>query len=68
MAKSYTGRRFQRFSDLLPNNSTVIEGIGEGKWLITLQPNLTTRSHNSFLNSYSPEDEGLYDDYTKLQF
>jgi hypothetical protein len=22
-----------------------------------------TRSHNAFLNSYAPEDEGLYDDY-----
>ena len=21
------------------------------------------RNHNSFLNGYSPEDEGLYDDY-----
>lgn len=41
---------------------TLTEVIGEGKWLITIQP-LSTRSHDSFLNSYSQEDEGLYDDY-----
>jgi len=48
----------------IPDN--FVEGFGKGKWLITIQPNLTisiTHSHNSFLNSYSLEDEGLYDDY-----
>jgi hypothetical protein len=44
----------------------VFEGVGEGKWMITIQPSLSSsisRSHDSFLSSYSPEDEGLYDDY-----
>jgi hypothetical protein len=44
--------------------------IGAGRWLITIQPVLSpqyepTRNHNAFLNSYAPEDEGLYDDYTR---
>ena len=41
------------------------QDIGKGKWLITIQPNLigSIRTHNSFLNAYAPEDEGLYDDY-----
>ena len=39
--------------------------IGKGKWLITIQPNSINpvRTHNAFLNAYSPEDQGLYDDY-----
>jgi hypothetical protein len=44
----------------------VVAGVGEGKWMITIQPSLPSsisRSHDSFLSSYSPEDEGLYDDY-----
>lgn len=45
--------------------SSILEGIGKGKWLITIQPKspAPNRSHNAFLNSYAPEDEGLYDDY-----
>ena len=45
--------------------SSIIEGIGKGKWLITIQPKAETgdRVHDAFLKSYSPEDEGLYDDY-----
>jgi len=44
--------------------------IGTGRWLITIQPvsppvPLLTRNHGAFLNSYAPEDEGLYDDYTR---
>jgi len=45
--------------------------IGAGRWLVTIQPvlssiaSLPTRNHNAFLNSYAPEDEGLYDDYTR---
>ncbi len=27
------------------------------------QPRTNIRSHESFLNGYAPEDEGLYDDY-----
>nr|WP_258040679.1 hypothetical protein [Pseudanabaena sp. BC1403] len=45
--------------------SSIIEEIGKGKWLITIQPKSETgdRAHDAFLKSYSPEDEGLYDDY-----
>ena len=45
--------------------SSIIESIGKGKWLITIQPKslINDRAHDSFLKSYSPEDEGLYDDY-----
>ncbi len=44
--------------------------IGAGRWLITIQPApslapSSVRSHSAFLNSYAPEDEGLYDDYTR---
>ena len=38
--------------------------INAGRWLITIHPLPTPlRSHSAFLNSYAPEDEGLYDDY-----
>ncbi|MBE8996003.1 hypothetical protein [Microcystis aeruginosa] len=45
--------------------SSIIEGIGKGKWLITIQPKPETGdlAHDAFLKSYSSEDEGLYDDY-----
>lgn len=42
--------------------------ITAGRWLITIRPDSSTaqqmliRSHSAFLNSYAPEDEGLYDD------
>ncbi len=48
---------------------TLIDGIGAGRWLITIQPfALPTdisplRDHTAFLNSYVPNDEGLYDEY-----
>ena len=51
---------------ILPDSLVV--GIGEGRWLITLQPvdidddPYPVRDHNAFLNSYVAEDEGLYDD------
>lgn len=32
--------------------------ISAGRWPITI-----FRSHSAFLNSYAPQDEGLYDDY-----
>lgn len=46
----------------------LIDSIGPGRWVITLQPvtsasAVPVRRHLGFLNSYSPEDEGLYDDY-----
>ena len=45
--------------------SSIVQRIGKGKWVITIQPKtlVSDRLHSSFLNSYSPEDEGLYDDY-----
>ncbi len=44
--------------------------VGAGRWLITIQPardqsSLSMRDHSAFLNSYVPEDEGLYDDCTR---
>jgi DNA-directed RNA polymerase specialized sigma54-like protein len=44
---------------------SISQDIGKGKWLITIQPNsiASIRTHHAFLNSYAPEDEGLYDDY-----
>ncbi len=40
--------------------------IGPGRWRLSVQPvrRSRTRSHSAFLNSYSAEDEGLYDDCT----
>ena len=44
----------------------LIESVGEGRWTITIQPAADTtalpRDHSAFLDSYSPDDEGLYDD------
>jgi hypothetical protein len=45
-----------------------VEGIGPGRWLITLQPAVnggSIRDHRALLSSYVPEDEGLYDDVTR---
>jgi hypothetical protein len=47
---------------------SLVVGVGEGRWLITIQPMTTgedfypVRDHSAFLNSYVAEDEGLYDD------
>ena len=44
----------------------LIESVGAGRWTITVQPADDTheaiRDHSAFLSSYSPADEGLYDD------
>ncbi|MBW4601428.1 MAG: hypothetical protein KME29_18105 [Calothrix sp. FI2-JRJ7] len=39
--------------------------LSPGHWVITIrrQPSEITRTYDAFLNSYAPEDEGLYDDY-----
>ena len=44
---------------------TLVAGIGPGRWRLTIQPvrRPQVRSHAAFLNSYAPEDEGLYDAY-----
>ena len=47
---------------------TRVDTIGPGSWVITIRPTEPThktqsiRDHSAFLNSYAPEDEGLYDD------
>jgi hypothetical protein len=47
----------------------LVESVGAGEWLITIEPVPPTwshrqvRRHSAFLNGYSPDDEGLYDDY-----
>jgi|CXWJ01.1.fsa_nt_gi hypothetical protein len=53
---------------------SLVVGVGEGRWLITIQPVAgddspylipeRIRDHSAFLNSYVAEDEGLYDDPT----
>ncbi|MBL7183811.1 MAG: hypothetical protein ISS50_05110 [Anaerolineae bacterium] len=43
---------------------SLIAHVNAGRWLITIHPlPIPTRSHSAFLNSYAPEDEGVYDDY-----
>lgn len=32
------------------------------EWIDRKRRNSNTRDHTAFLNSYAPEDEGLYDD------
>jgi hypothetical protein len=44
------------------------EVVGPGHWVVSIRPadqgpNVFVRNHSAFLNSYSAEDEGLYDDY-----
>lgn len=43
----------------------LVASIGPGRWRLTVQPvpQPPLRSHAAFLNSYAPEDEGLYDAY-----
>ena len=47
----------------LPEN--LMENLGAGKWLVTIQPKNVEqiKNHAAFLNGYVEEDEGLYDDY-----
>ena len=43
---------------------SLIALAGTERWLITMRPYpAPIRSHSAFLNSYAPQDEGLYDDY-----
>lgn len=50
--------------------TTLVDAIGAGRWVVTIRPSETVttvlpiRNHSAFLNSYTPEDEGLYDDYS----
>jgi len=47
--------------------ASLVESVGAGDWSITIEKINTMsesiRNHEAFLNSYVPEDEGLYDDY-----
>ena len=46
---------------------SLVNVVGAGRWLVTVRPldqpdlSVPIRNHNAFLNSYAPEDEGLYD-------
>ena len=42
---------------------SINQQLGEGKWVVKIQPSHSMRSHSAFLKGYAPEDEGLYDDY-----
>jgi hypothetical protein len=49
--------------------ASLINAVDTGRWLITIRPYVPAtvsapliRSHSAFLNSYAPEDEGLYDE------
>ena len=50
----------------LPKDAVDI--VGPGHWLVSIRPandiGGPIRDHSAFLNSYAPEDEGLYDDYS----
>ncbi len=46
--------------------ASLVGSIGPGHWLITVervtqQHPSPLRDHSAFLNSYAPQDEGLYD-------
>jgi hypothetical protein len=44
--------------------------VGPGHWLVSIRPaddsaqTGLVRDHAAFLNSYAPEDDGLYDEYS----
>ncbi|MFZ4658691.1 MAG: hypothetical protein ACOYNY_16885 [Caldilineaceae bacterium] len=46
----------------------LVETLRPGRWLLMIRPLAedapapVVRDHSAFLNSYAPEDEGLYDD------
>jgi hypothetical protein len=39
---------------------SLVASVGPGRWLVSVQQS-GIRDHTAFLNSYVPEDEGLYD-------
>jgi len=43
---------------------SLVKSLGAGRWLIIVRPLPAAQLHdsNAFLDSYAPEDEGLYDD------
>ena len=48
--------------------ASLVDGIGPGRWFVTVRPcngpeeGWAVRRHDAFLNGYSPQDDGLYDD------
>jgi hypothetical protein len=49
---------------------SLVERVGAGRWLITVQPVVEDRppirAHAAFLRGYAPEDDdGLYDDQAR---
>jgi hypothetical protein len=52
----------------IPESASQI--VGPGHWVVSIRPadsatsQDSIRDHSAFLNSYSPEDEGLYNDYS----
>jgi hypothetical protein len=43
----------------------LVEKVGPGRWIVSVRSATeptAVRRHDAFLNSYAPEDEGLYDD------
>lgn len=50
----------------LPEDAAAI--VGPGHWVVSIRPADSAggpiRDHTAFLNSFAPEDEGLYDDYS----
>lgn len=48
---------------------SLLNSIGAGRWVVTIQPispedsTMSMLDQTAFLNGYAPEDEGLYDDY-----
>ena len=47
--------------------ATFLASVGPGRWIVSVRPSPSesTRRHDGFLNSYAPEDEGLYDDLAR---
>ncbi|HEX5446893.1 MAG TPA: hypothetical protein VFW87_23960 [Pirellulales bacterium] len=48
--------------------ASLIDGVGPGRWCVSVRrcdvrnEDRPARCHDAFLNSYAPQDEGLYDD------
>ena len=48
---------------------SLLDSISAGRWVVSFKPAApaSMRSHAAFLNSFAPEDEGLYDDLVAVQ-
>ena len=50
--------------------ASLVDGVGPGRWVVSVRPCDTPpsreiRRHDAFLNGYTPQDEGLYDDLAR---